>query len=141
MRAFAAAFLLALVALPAAARDVPLSKEDVAWLDRVTFGVDSATVARYRELGRRRFLDEQLHPKGDGLPADVRAAVLAKCGAHPDAGHYFATYFHDEVHLHYEHLHCSGASYCNASGCLHQTYKLSGGHYHLTKTFYGARND
>jgi hypothetical protein len=77
----------------------------------------------------------------DRLPADVRAAVLAKCGAHPDAGHYFATYFHDEVHLHYEHLHCTGASYCNASGCLHQTYKLSGGHYHLTKTFYGARND
>ena len=75
MRAFAAAFLLALVALPAAARDAPLSKEDVAWLDRVTFGVDSATVARYRELGRRRFLDEQLHPKGDGLPADVRAQI------------------------------------------------------------------
>jgi hypothetical protein len=77
----------------------------------------------------------------DRLPADIRGAVLAKCPTHPDAGHYFATYFHDEVHLHYEHLHCAGASYCNASGCLHQTYTLSAGHYHLTKTFYGARND
>src|ERR1700754_2069038 len=71
MRAFAAAFLLALVALPAAARDAPLSKEDVAWLDRVTFCGDSATVAGYRELCRRRFLDEQLHPKRACLPADV----------------------------------------------------------------------
>jgi hypothetical protein len=77
----------------------------------------------------------------DRLPAEVRSAVLAKCPTRPDAGHYFATYFHDEVHLHYEHLHCAGASFCNASGCLHQTYKLSAGHYHLAKTIYGSRND
>jgi len=75
MRAFAVAVLLAIVALPAAARDEPLSKEDVAWLDRVTFGVDSATVARYRDLGRRRFLEQQLHPASDGLPADVGAQI------------------------------------------------------------------
>lgn len=77
----------------------------------------------------------------DRLPPDVRSAVLAKCPTRPDAGHYFATYFHDEVHLHYEHLHCAGASFCNASGCLHQTFKLSAGHYHLAKTAYGSRND
>jgi len=77
----------------------------------------------------------------DLLPAEVRSAVLAKCPTRPDAGHYLATYFHDEVHLHYEHLHCAGASFCNASGCLHQTYRLSGGHYHLAKTIYGSRND
>jgi len=75
MRALAAAVLLALVTLPAAARDDALSKDDVAWLDRVTFGVDSATLASYRDLGRRRFLDRQLHPKADGLPADVRAQI------------------------------------------------------------------
>src|SRR6201991_3946883 len=75
MRALAAAVLLALVALPAAAHDEALSREDVAWLDRVTFGVDSATLASYRDLGRRRFLDRQLHPKADGLPADVRAQI------------------------------------------------------------------
>jgi hypothetical protein len=77
----------------------------------------------------------------DRLPADIRSAVMAKCPVHPDAGHYFATYFHDEVHLHYEHLHCAGTSYCNASGCLHQTYKLSAGHYRLEKTGYSSRND
>jgi uncharacterized protein (DUF1800 family) len=75
MRALATAVLLALVALPAVARDDALSKEDVAWLDRVTFGVDSATIASYRDLGRRRFLDRQLHPKTDGLPAEVRAQI------------------------------------------------------------------
>ena len=75
MRALAAAVLLALVALPAAARDDALTKEDVAWLDRVTFGIDSATVASYRDLGRRRFLDRQLHPKADALPAAVRAQI------------------------------------------------------------------
>ena len=75
MRALATAVLLALVALPAAARDEALSKDDVAWLNRVTFGIDSATVASYRDLGRRRFLDRQLHPKTDGLPADVLAQI------------------------------------------------------------------
>jgi hypothetical protein len=73
----------------------------------------------------------------DRLPADVRSAVMAKCPQRPDAGHYFATYFHDEIHLHYENLHCSTASYCNGSQCLHQVYKLTGGHYHLAKSFYG----
>jgi hypothetical protein len=77
----------------------------------------------------------------DRLPADVRSAVMAKCPERPNAGHYFATYFHDEIHLHYEHLHCDTASYCNGSQCLHQVYKLSAGHYHLQKSSYGSRND
>jgi hypothetical protein len=75
------------------------------------------------------------------LPSDVRGAVLAKCPQRPNAGHYFATYFHDEIHLHYEHLHCDTASFCNGSQCLHQVYKLSSGHYRLAKSFYGSRND
>jgi hypothetical protein len=33
----------------------------------------------------------------DHLPADVGSAVMAKCAQRPDAGHYFATYFHDEI--------------------------------------------
>jgi hypothetical protein len=62
----------------------------------------------------------------DRLPADVRSAVLAKCPTRP---------------VHDERLHCAGASFCNASGCLHRTFKLSAGHYHLAKTIYGSRND
>jgi hypothetical protein len=40
------------------------------------------------------------------LPAEVRAAVLAKCPTLPTAGHYFATYFHDQINLHFELFHC-----------------------------------
>jgi uncharacterized protein (DUF1800 family) len=46
-----------------------LTVEDLHWLNRVTFGVDSATVARYREVGRVHFLDEQLHASVDDAPA------------------------------------------------------------------------
>ncbi|MGH7419599.1 MAG: DUF1800 family protein, partial [Candidatus Rokuibacteriota bacterium] len=54
----------------------PLTGEDLRWLNRVTFGVDSAALARYRQLGRAGFLDEQLI----GLtpePADLAAAIAA----------------------------------------------------------------
>jgi hypothetical protein len=77
----------------------------------------------------------------DRLPAPVRSAVLARCSTRPDADHYFATYLRDEIHLHYEHLHCGGTNYCNASGCLHQIYRLSGGNYRLEKSVYGSAND
>jgi uncharacterized protein (DUF1800 family) len=46
----------------AASHPSALSRGDLRWLGRVTFGIDSATVARYQQLGRERFLDEQLHP-------------------------------------------------------------------------------
>ena len=77
------------------------------------------------------------------LPAEVRTAVLAKCSTVATAGHYFATYFHDQVNLHFELFHCenSKVSLCNSSGCLHQVYKLTSGHYRLAKSFYGSGND
>ena len=75
MRPLAAALLIALLPLPALAADEPLSKDDVAWLDRVTFGIDTATVTSFRDLGKRRFLDRQLHPRDDGLPAEIRQQI------------------------------------------------------------------
>jgi uncharacterized protein (DUF1800 family) len=54
-----------LVAVPAASRPVApalLTRGELRWLGRVTFGIDTATVARYRILGREKFLDEQLRP-------------------------------------------------------------------------------
>jgi uncharacterized protein (DUF1800 family) len=39
-----------------------LTRSDIRWLNRVTFGLDAPTVARYQRLGRERFLDDQLHP-------------------------------------------------------------------------------
>jgi uncharacterized protein (DUF1800 family) len=81
----AACFLAAvLVALPSAsggpldgARGGPpaLTRGDLRWLGRVTFGIDSDTVARYKRLGREKFLDEQLHPSAD--PAVLAAAIAA----------------------------------------------------------------
>lgn len=77
------------------------------------------------------------------LPTEVRNAVLAICPETPSAGHYFATYFNDQINLHFEHLHCerAGSSFCNGSQCLHQVYKLTGGHYRMAKSFYGSGND
>jgi len=49
---------------------------DLRWLDRVTFGIDTQVVARYRAIGRGRFLDEQLHPP-PGDPADLNADLAA----------------------------------------------------------------
>jgi uncharacterized protein (DUF1800 family) len=49
-----------LAASPSASGPAPFTSGDLRWLGRVTFGVDSATVAEYRRVGREKFLDEQL---------------------------------------------------------------------------------
>ncbi|MFC5491270.1 DUF1800 domain-containing protein [Dokdonella soli] len=48
---------------------------DLEWLNRVTFGVDSASLARFEKLGRKRFLDEQLSGRNDALPALIAQQV------------------------------------------------------------------
>ena len=71
--------LAGLVAVPAAslpAGSTRLTPGDLRWLERVTFGIDTATVARYRALGREKFLDEQLHPIASD-PASLSAAIAA----------------------------------------------------------------
>ena len=55
-----AAFLVAGLVSAAAAVSPTIPRGDVRWLNRVTFGINTPTVARYQELGRERFLDEQL---------------------------------------------------------------------------------
>lgn len=52
-----------------------LSRDDALWLDRITYGLDGATAARFHELGRRRFLEEQLAGRNDTLPAPVQAQI------------------------------------------------------------------
>jgi uncharacterized protein (DUF1800 family) len=63
-----------------------LSRQDVQWLDRVTYGPTTATVNEYSKLGRRRFLDEQLHPGSPRLPPAVAAEI-----ANLDISHQGAT--------------------------------------------------
>jgi uncharacterized protein (DUF1800 family) len=58
-----------------AAGTAKLSADDIAWLRRDTFGLDSATLERYRELGRTRFLDEQLAGGDDPLPPAVAPLI------------------------------------------------------------------
>jgi len=64
----------ALMAGSEAAAPAKLTRGDLRWLDRVTFGIDAETIARYQRLGRAKFLDEQLHPAAAD-PAELAAAI------------------------------------------------------------------
>ncbi|GLQ88751.1 DUF1800 domain-containing protein [Dyella flagellata] len=74
---YLALLLLAVAPLGAlqAAGNPPLSADDISWLRRASFGLDSATVERYQELGRTRFLDEQLAGGDDPLPPAVAPLI------------------------------------------------------------------
>ncbi|MGB6308883.1 MAG: DUF1800 domain-containing protein [Steroidobacteraceae bacterium] len=69
----------------AAAQALPvLRREDILWLGRVTFGLDSAGVAEYRRLGRERFLEDQLQARDEALPAPIAAQIGALEISHTD---------------------------------------------------------
>jgi uncharacterized protein (DUF1800 family) len=71
---------LLLPCLPTAAwasASTPLSRQDILWLDRVTYGPTSAVVDEYLKLGRRRFLNEQLHPAALRLPEPAASQIEA----------------------------------------------------------------
>jgi hypothetical protein len=101
----------------------------------LSWGVNSAAVAQHVK-------DPPWNPDHiDHLPVEVRRDVLAMCGKPPRAGHYFATYSKNsrQINLDFEKFHCEqGRTFCNTSGCLHQVYALTAGHYHLVKSFYGS---
>ncbi|WP_019465416.1 DUF1800 family protein [Dyella japonica] len=77
LRLAAVSALLILGAGSAAARDArPLSQDDVDWLRRDSFELDSATVAMYRDLGRSRLFDRQLDGRiSDDLPAPITTLI------------------------------------------------------------------
>ena len=54
-----------------------LHREDMLWLERTSFGLDTDSVADYRRLGREKFLDRQLHPAQMTLPAPIAAQIAA----------------------------------------------------------------
>lgn len=71
-------------AAKASAAPLPvLRREDALWLERVTFGLDGASVAEYRQLGRERFLERQLSARSPALPAAVAAQIDALEVSHP----------------------------------------------------------
>jgi uncharacterized protein (DUF1800 family) len=67
-----------------------LHREDALWLERVTFGLDSASVAEYRRLGRERFLERQLVPGDASLPTPIAAQIAALDVAHADPAGWLA---------------------------------------------------
>jgi len=59
-----------------------LSREDIEWLGRVGFGVNTATLIRYRELGRQRYLDDQLSVRDAARQdAALPSAIALRIGA------------------------------------------------------------
>ena len=69
-----AAMACALLSAPIQAAQ-PLNHDDIAWLQRTGFGIDSTSVARYQQLGRARYLDEQLAARDDTLPPAISALI------------------------------------------------------------------
>ncbi|MFZ3127204.1 MAG: hypothetical protein WA136_04225, partial [Rhodoferax sp.] len=55
----------------------PVQPDDVRWINRLTYGLDSTTLAQYRTLGRKLFLEQQLAPARDTLPAAAQSAIDA----------------------------------------------------------------
>ena len=61
-----------------------LTRGDLRWLGRVTFGIDVGSVAEYRRLGREKFLDEQLRaPAADTgeLASEIAGLTISRQSA------------------------------------------------------------
>lgn len=87
--------------------------------------------------------DDRYDPQHiDSLPIEVREQVLRLCHA-PRALHDFASYTEhlQKVVLHFERLYCGEKPFCGPSGCLHQTYVSSGGHYRLIESYYAPEGN
>jgi uncharacterized protein (DUF1800 family) len=74
----AAALVLLAACAQTPAKPAPAAAPvDAAWLERVTYGVDGATLASYRRLGRAEFMDLELGLRAASLPAAVQAEIDA----------------------------------------------------------------
>ncbi|MBS0569481.1 MAG: DUF1800 domain-containing protein [Proteobacteria bacterium] len=79
--------LACLLALTAGAQADPApGHADLLWLDRITYGVDSASLARLEQIGPRKFLDEQLAARDERLPAAIQAQIDAMPISHQGIG-------------------------------------------------------
>ncbi len=61
-----------------------IAKDDLLWLNRITYGADSGTLERFAQLGRTKFLEVQLRARDDSLPAPVRERINALSIMHVD---------------------------------------------------------
>jgi uncharacterized protein (DUF1800 family) len=91
--------LVLLAALPAWAYSSEPSRQDIQWLDRVTYGPTTATVEAFTKLGRRRFLNEQLHPKDLRLPQPAAAQTEALEISHSNGAELLAAVFKEQQRI------------------------------------------
>jgi uncharacterized protein (DUF1800 family) len=62
---------------------------DMPWLERLTFGVNSAVLAQYRKLGRDGFLETQLQATDEHLPEAVGRDIAQLPSGPPDVARLF----------------------------------------------------
>jgi uncharacterized protein (DUF1800 family) len=67
-----------------------MRREDTLWLERISFGLDSASVESYRQLGRERYLERQLHPGEAALPVPIAAEIAALEVSHAEPAKWLA---------------------------------------------------
>jgi hypothetical protein len=80
----------------------------------------------------------------ESLPPEVRAALAQQCRGTAKALHHFASYTENtkRIVLRFEYFYCSsGGTFCGPSGCLHQIYVSSHGHYKLLRSYYSPAED
>jgi hypothetical protein len=64
-------------------------RDDMLWLERVTFGLDTASVADYRRLGRERFLDRQLQNQAT-VPPPIATEIESLEVSHAEPARWLA---------------------------------------------------
>ncbi len=67
----------AMSALNATSTATRLSQADIRWLQRASFGLDSATLDSYQKLGRQRWLADQLNDHDDALPPAIHDLIAS----------------------------------------------------------------
>jgi uncharacterized protein (DUF1800 family) len=65
-------------------------RADIMWLNRVSYGINSATLREYRRLGRAAYLDGQFAMREAALPVTVAAEISALDVTHADAAQLLA---------------------------------------------------
>jgi hypothetical protein len=83
----------------AACASTPLSRQEILWLDRVTYGPTSSLVEEYLKLGRRRYLNEQLHPSVARLPEPAAALLAALEISHLDGAALLAAFSQEQQRI------------------------------------------
>ncbi|MFL6606049.1 MAG: DUF1800 domain-containing protein [Steroidobacteraceae bacterium] len=91
--------LVCAAALSPLARGSTLTRQDIQWLDRITYGPTTATVDEYVKLGRRRFLSEQLHPRDTRLPQPAAAQLDALEISHRSTAELLATVYAEQQRI------------------------------------------